>query len=309
MEPIIIKNLLLQKKSLEEKLSGLLYGFLEKRESKEKAYAYLHRREDGIRVTRYIGEYSDIVAQTVVRDSVVAKDIKKQLRSIQKELDKLGYKDEELDELIARNIAYARRHLGQSVFKLAALEGIATTLVDTERILEGGKVGEINATDANKIINLRRAWEFVLNKFVITIPFSFNIVSEVNRLVEEGFHSLGGKVRSVPVTIGGTGYKPPLPIESVVKEEIAEIVERDCPVEDKAICLMLYLMKRQIFIDGNKRSAVIAANHLFISYGLGLISIPAELTDHFKLLLVAHYEGRGQEDIINFIKEYCITRL
>jgi len=304
-----IENLLAEKQNLQKELSTLLWGTLEKRESKGNAYAYLHRREEGIRTTKYIGEYSDIVAQTVVRDTVHAKDIKKKLKGIQKELDALGYKDSELDEHIAQNVAIARRYLVDSVHKLAALEGIATTLADTERILDGGKVGDVTVIDTYKIVNLRRAWDFIMNRHVISSAFNFNLLCEINRFVEDGFHTLAGKARSVPVTIGGTTYKPPLPIESVIKEEIADILNKDIDNEDKAIMLMLYLMKRQIFIDGNKRTAVIAANHLFISKGLGLISIPAEKTDEYKKLLVSYYEGKDEQSIIDFVKQHCITRL
>jgi len=314
MEQSKCESLVAQKKALEEKLATLLYGAFEKRDSGEKAYAYLHRREDGIRVTKYIGEFSEKLLKTVANDNAEAKEIKKQLRQINKELNTLGFTEQEMDEKVAINIALARRYLVENVHKLAALEGIATTLADTERILEGGRVGDLTATDTNKIINLKRAWEFVLNKFVIQTPFSFNIVSEVNRLVEEGFHTLGGKVRSVPVTIGGTDYKPPLPIETVVKEEIDEILNNNCSLEDKVISLILYLMKRQIFIDGNKRTAVISANHLFISMGGGLLAIPADKTDEYKKLLVKYYEAERSEDkdtknIIKFLKEYCITRI
>ena len=304
-----IGTLLLEKQKLEKKLSPLLWGAIEKRESKGNTYVYLHRREDGIRITKYVGEYSDIVAQTIIRDSVVAKDIKKKLKAIQKELDNLGYIDSEFDERVAQNVAIARRYLVESVHKLAALEGIATTLSDTERILDGGKVGDLTAIDTYKIVNLKRAWEFIMNKHVITSNLNLNLICEINRFVEDGFHTLAGKVRSVPVSISGTDYKPPLPIESVVREEIEELIAQDCPAEDKAIHLMLYLMKRQIFIDGNKRTAVISANHFFISQGLGLIAIPAELTDEYKKLLVLYYEGKDTENITQFVKTHCVTRI
>ena len=45
-------------------------------------------------------------------------------------------------------------------------------------------------------------------------------------MVEEGFYYTAGKVRNTPVTIGGTTWKPDLPIESVIKEELEEILKR-----------------------------------------------------------------------------------
>lgn len=42
-----------------------------------------------------------------------------------------------------------------------------------------------------------------------------------------------------------------------------------------------------------------------ISNGKGLISIPAELTEEFKQLLIPYYEGKDDIKIKKFIKEKC----
>ena len=54
-------------------------------------------------------------------------------------------------------------------------------------------------------------------------------------MVEEGFYYTAGKVRTVPVTIGGTSWTPTLPIESVIKEELQEIFDKKIDVVDRAI--------------------------------------------------------------------------
>ena len=51
----------------------------------------------------------------------------------------------------------------------------------------------------------------------------------------------------MPVTIGSSSYIPPLPVESVVKERIAEIVGQEKMAIDVAIELCLYCMKTQFF--------------------------------------------------------------
>ena len=124
-------------------------------------------------------------------------------------------------------------------------------------------------------------------------------------MVEEGFYYTAGKVRNVPVTIGGTTWKPDLPIESVIKEELEEIFNKKMSDIDRAIQLLLYTMKKQIFIDGNKRTSVIYSNHYLISKGKGIIVIPTELTEKFKDLLIIYYEGKDKGEIEKFIKEKC----
>ena len=54
-------------------------------------------------------------------------------------------------------------------------------------------------------------------------------------------------------------------------------------------------MKKQVFIDGNKRTAVIFSNHYLISKGKGIIAIPAELTEEFKDLLIPYYEEKDEK--------------
>ena len=129
------------------------------------------------------------------------------------------------------------------------------------------------------------------------------------KLVNEGFFSYGGKIRSVPVTIGGTSYVPPIPIESMVIENINEIRSSDKVDIDKAIELCMYCMKTQVFVDGNKRASVIFANHYLISHGQGLLVIPEKDVPEFKKLLVAYYEGDDINVIATFLKEKCWKRM
>ena len=73
--------------------------------------------------------------------------------------------------------------------------------------------------------------------------------------------------------------------------------------------VILYTMKKQIFIDGNKRTAVIFSNHYLISKGKGIIAIPAELAEEFKNLLIPYYEGKDEKKIKKFIKEKCFINI
>ena len=163
--------------------------------------------------------------------------------------------------------------------------------------------------DILKIVNLKHAWEFILNKNVILSDTNFALLCEINKMVEEGFYYSAGRIRNVPVTIGGTKWKPELPIESVIKEELKEIFDKKIDDIDRAIELLLYIMKKQIFIDGNKRTSVIYSNHYLISKGKGIIVIPAELTQEFKDLLIPYYEGKDEEQIKKFIKEKCYMKI
>lgn len=304
-EKIEIMNLLQSKQVLEHELQSLAYGSVEIRENDSNKYIYVHYREDGVALTKYVGEYSDELYNLVLNNSIKAKELKKQIREIAKKLKQLNYIEEELSEKVEQNIDFAKRHLVDTIYKQAILEGVATTFADTESIIEGGKVNNMTSEDILKIVNLKHAWEFILNKNIILSDTNVALLCEINKMVEEGFYYSAGKIRNVPVTIGGTTWKPDLPIESVIKEELEGIFSKKMDDVDRAIELLLYTMKKQVFIDGNKRTSVIYSNHYLISKGKGIIAIPAELTEEFKDLLIPYYEGKDEKQIKKFIKEEC----
>ena len=304
-EKIEIMNLLQNKQILERELQTICYGAVEIRERNSNKYIYVHYREDGVALTKYVGEYSEELYNLVLNNSIKAKDLKKQIREINQKLKQLNYTEEELSEKVKQNIDFAKRHLVDTIYKQAILEGVATTFADTENIIEGGKVNNMTSEDILKIVNLKHAWEFILNKNVILSKTNFALLCEINKMVEEGFYYTAGKVRNTPVTIGGTTWKPDLPIESVIKEELEDIFNKKLNDIDRAVELLLYTMKKQVFIDGNKRTAVIYSNHYLISKGKGIISIPVEENEEFKKLLIAYYEGKGENQIKQFIKEKC----
>ena len=304
-----IMNLLQVKQNLTKELNNLVYGSIEIRENSSNRYIYVHYREDGILLTKYVGEYSNELHNLILNNTIKAKELKKEIKKIEKQLKKLNHIDEELSPEIEKNIDFAKRHLVDNIYNQAILEGVATTFADTENIIEGGKINNMSSEDVLKIVNLKHAWEFILNKNVILSDTNFPLLCEINKFVEEVFYYNAGKLRSVPVSIGGTKWAPELPIESIIKENIQNIFNMEINDIDKAIELLLYVMKKQIFIDGNKRTSIIFANHYLISKGQGIIAIPANLTNEYKKLLINYYEGKDSTEIKKFLKEKCFIQI
>lgn len=295
-----IAKLIEEKAQLNRRLEKLHYGSVELRESGEKKYIYVHRREDGIPVTKYVGEFSNELYNLVLENNDLAKDMKRRLRLINKSLKDADYIETDLSEKVELNRAVAYKNLVDSIYKQAMLEGVATTYSDTETLVNGGKVSGMSVDDISKVINLKHAWEFILNKGVLQYPSNYSLLCQINSIVEDGFSVTAGRLRSVPVTIGGSIYIPPLPIESQIKEDLNIILSIENPIE-KAIKSLLFVMKKQIFLDGNKRTAVIFANHILVSSGKGLIVIPAESVEEYKRLLIKYYEDDTEKEITDFL--------
>ena len=306
---IDVLNLAAQRNTLATELRSLVYGSIEVREKDQHKYIYVHYREDGIALTKYVGEYSDELHNLILNNSAKAKALKKEIKQIDKSLKANGYIANELTDNVALNVDFARKHLADNIYKQAVLEGIATTYADTETIIEGGKVSNMTANDIMKVVNLKHAWEFILNQVVITTPTNFGLLCEINKLIEEGFYYNAGRLRSTPVSIGGTNWKPELPIESVIQEQLKAILESNLDTVDKAIELLLFVMKKQIFLDGNKRTAVIFANHFLINQAKGLIVIPESKVEDFKKLLIDYYEDKDETAIKHFLKEFGYIKI
>lgn len=305
-----IQELLRGRADLRARLSLMPYdGTPEIKERGDGKYLYVRKRVAGKQTSTYVGAYTEELYNLLLRNAREAREIRKELRRVEKQLAAAGYTEDSLSAEVVANIAFARANMKTSIYDQAVLEGVATSFPQTEEIIENGKVSGVSASDVQKILNLKHAWEFILDRDVIASRSDYYMLSHIARLVNEGFFAEGGRIRGVPVTIGGSSYVPPLPSEADVKEQIREITEGAGDAIQIAIKLCLYCMKKQIFLDGNKRASVIFANHYLISHGGGFLVIPEKEVPEFKRLLVKYYEGEDISVITTFMKENCWEKM
>lgn len=305
-----IQELLRSRADLNARLNFMPYdGTPEIKERGNEKYLYVRKRVAGKQTSTYVGAYTEELYNLLLRNAREAREIRKELRSIDKQLANAGYSEDELSSDVINNIAFARANMKMNIYDQAVLEGVATSFPQTEEIIDNGKISGVTATDVQKILNLKHAWEFILDRDVIASRSDYYMLSHIARVVNEGFFAEGGRIRGVPVTIGGSSYVPPLPNELDVKEKIREIIEESDEVINTAIKLCLYCMKTQIFLDGNKRASVIFANHYLISHGGGFLVIPEKEVPEFKRLLVKYYEGEDITVIADFMKKYCWKKI
>jgi fido (protein-threonine AMPylation protein) len=301
-----IQELLRERADYEARLKLLSYdGTPEIKSRNDQRYLY-SRKRIGSRITStYVGPYSEELHQILLRDAREARELRKLIRHTDKALAELGYTGSDLSPRVIENMNFARANMKANIYDQAVLEGVATSFPQTEEIIENGKVNGVSSSDVQKILNLKHAWEFVLDPDVIQAESDYFVLCHIAKLINEGFYTDGGRIRGVPVRIGGTSYIPPLPIEIDVKDHISGILHSGQDEIDIAIELCLYAMKTQIFIDGNKRASVIWANHYLIAHGQGFIVIPEEHVPEFKKLLVQYYEGEDIQLLSTFLKENC----
>ena len=238
-----IQTVLRERADLNARLSLIPYeGTPEIKEVNGQKYLYTRKRVGSKITSTYVGVYSDALYQLLLRNTREARELRKQLRKLEKALAELGYQEGELPPRVIQNLDFARANMKANIYDQAVLEGVATSFPQTEEIIENGKVNGMTASDVQKILNLKHAWEFILDPDVIQAKSDYYVLCHIARLVNEGFFADGGRIRGVPVSIGGSSYIPPLPLEVEVKERIEEILQSEMEYIDKSISLCLYTM-------------------------------------------------------------------
>lgn len=203
------------------------------------------------------------------------------------------------------NIMYAKRNIVDSIYTEARLEGIGVTYPDTNEIFNGRTVAGLSIDDTNKINNLKHAWEFVLT--TLDYPVDLRYIRQINAEIGKSLVFNAGILRDNDVKIGGTTWKPDIPNEDKINEFIAEVTNNtSLSTTERAIMTLLYVMRSQMFYDGNKRTAQLLANRIMIEGGAGIIAIPVEKQKEFVELLINYYETNETVTIAQFLYINCI---
>ena len=206
-----------------------------------------------------------------------------------------------------QNVFIAKRNIVDYIWKSANLEGISVTYPETQIIYDKGIVNGLKVDEVIAINNLKYAWQFILEED--NSSYSFNTICGIHKLVCDKLvldNDLG-RLRVTPVNIGGTTWKPQFPIESQINEELEELLNQSTKTKTEiAIEIMLWLMRRQMFIDGNKRVAMLFANKIMIDNGCGIITIANELQAYFFTKLINYYETNDMEELKLWIYNNCI---
>ena len=204
---------------------------------------------------------------------------------------------------LEQNIFLAKRNIIDNIYANARMEGLNITFPQTKTILEGVNVPNLKIDEIQVILNLRDAWNFVINNVSQKLDLEF--ISKVNEFVARNESIEWGKLRNGKVVITGTDYIPKIPIYNEVEEQIKKILNIKNPTE-RAIEYMLFGMKKQLFWDGNKRTSTIVANKIMIENGCGIIKISDAHLEEFNTLLSEFYTTAKKEKIKEFLYNNCI---
>ncbi len=199
---------------------------------------------------------------------------------------------------------YARDILSRLLIDLSwnssRLEGNTYSLLDTERLINFGRVAEgKNARDATMILNHKAAIEFIVEN-AHEIDLAPIIVQNLHALLATDLlpdPEAPGRLRRIPVSIGGSVFQP-LVGPQVIQERFDALFQKAAVIEDpfeQALFVMVHLPYLQPFDDVNKRVSRLAANIPLIRANLAPISFTDVPDDIYVQGVLGVYELKRVE--------------
>lgn len=94
---------------------------------------------------------------------------------------------------LEQNVFLAKRNLVDNIYASARMEGLNVTFPQTKTILEGVNVPNLKLDEIQCILNLRNAWNFVIDN--IEKEFNLDFICKVNEYVSRNESLEWGKLR------------------------------------------------------------------------------------------------------------------
>lgn len=210
---------------------------------------------------------------------------------------------------LKENIFLAKKVLVAQIHNLSRFENCQTTLLQTEQIINGQNVASASLGDIQTILNLKRAYQYVMRHISDGLPVDIPLLKKINSIVAQEDSLAPGDFRTgtVGVTlVNGSRHTPPAISEVEVQNLFGQIANRSRSTTETAIRSMLAFMRQQIFWDGNKRTATLFANALLIEKGCGILEISELQMPEFNTKLSDFYRSGDDTDVATYLYQNCI---
>ncbi len=194
-------------------------------------------------------------------------------------------------------------------------EGLATGRLDTENFLRSGSTDGVSSrADLSLLEDLRDAAAFIILHTGRVVDAAF--VRQINAQLTRSAALHPGQLRNRSQRIGvntryGRHTPPALTAEGL--QAIIDTATTDPDPAENAMALFVALAKAQPFEDGNKRTALFAANSLLLTANTStLLVVPVDEhdpgpADAFNELLASAYIHGDHSGVIDLLRTHGIT--
>lgn len=204
-----------------------------------------------------------------------------------------------------QSLFLAKKKWDENVYCGMKMENRAVTFPQTQTVLHGVNVPNVQLDDIQAILNMRDAWKFLLS--TINEKVTFEYWCTLNEYIARNEALEWGKLRTGSVGISGTEYEPPIPDKKKTKEELENILfAPNVSATDKALEAFVWGTRGQFFWDGNKRTSLLLANKILVSSGAGILTIKDKYMEQFNSLLLEYYDTGASEKLKHFLYEHAL---
>ncbi|QGZ97342.1 death-on-curing protein [Mycoplasma sp. NEAQ87857] len=196
----------------------------------------------------------------------------------------------------------AKKHFAELVFNTAYIEGVDVTLSQTQTIIDQGSVENVSNSDIQTVLNLKDAWKYMIKN--VDQDLTLEYICKINQFVSRNESLDWGVLRYGNIGISGTNYKPNIPN----KEDVINQIDKLNQIPDqklKALKFFGYIVRNQLFWDGNKRTATIIAAKVLIQNGLGILTIGKSNALNFNESLLNYYNTNDDSMLLECLNN-CI---
>lgn len=204
---------------------------------------------------------------------------------------------------LEQNRFLAKKNIVEVIHSMSRLENVNTTFSQTKTIIDGMSVSGISTHDMQVLLNLKNAWQFILSS---DSQFDLAFACKVNGFVAYNESLAWGELRTGNVGISGVSFVPDIPLKNKVEQALNELNHLPISNTHRILKTMYYMMRHQLFWDGNKRTAMICANYELIMAGCGVLNINENQLETWHTLLSAFYESNDDNKIVAWTYENCL---
>lgn len=204
-----------------------------------------------------------------------------------------------------QNLFLAKKKWDENVYCGMKMENRAVTFPQTQTILNGVNVPNVQLDDIQAILNMRDAWKYLLS--TAEEPITFEYWCKLNEYIARNEALEWGKLRTGSVGISGTDYESPIPQKDKTAAELDEILSaKDASATDQALSAFTWGTRGQFFWDGNKRTSLMLANKILILGGAGIMTVTDKYMEQFNSLLLDFYNTGEEKALKEFLYENAI---
>lgn len=208
----------------------------------------------------------------------------------------------------------AHSKISQAIESMALVEGIESYVEFIPEVITSANIpvvdtDHVDVFSIHQIKNLHDAWSYMIETIIIGIDADYLI--KLNSIVAKGEALYTGTLRKDQAYVSGIHEIEPIDAKEL-NCKVARLLSGDKNSSQylhKILEFYIFMIVRQPFYDGNKRTAFIVLNKLLLENSIGMIIIREVQIKSYNQLLNEHYKTRSDEtlnNLIKFLKDECL---